>query len=143
RSAHRAPSAAPSSSASDMRWMRGAAAFLMLLVLACASAPPGPAAPAAVTAPQQENHVPVILVSLDGFRADYLDRGLTPNLLDLAAHGSRAARLVPAFPSVTFPNHYTMVTGAAPGAHGVVNNVMEDPDIPGVTFRPDNADAVT
>jgi len=132
-----------------MRWIDGAAAFLMLLVSACASAPPGSgpmaerAASAAQTAPRQENRVPVILISLDGFRNDYLDRGLTPNLAALIQSGSRAERLVPSFPSLTFPNHYTMVTGRVPGEHGIVNNVMEDPGIPGVTFRPGNADAVT
>ena len=75
---------------------------------------------------------PLILISIDGFRADYLDRGLSPNLLALATDGVRAERMIPAFPSITFPNHYTLVTGLYPDHHGIVNNTFEDPAIPGV-----------
>jgi len=74
----------------------------------------------------------LILVSLDGFRWDYLDRGCSPNLSALAASGVRAERMIPSFPSVTFPNHYTLVTGLYPDHHGVVNNTFEDPKMPGV-----------
>ncbi|HKE48842.1 MAG TPA: ectonucleotide pyrophosphatase/phosphodiesterase [Rhodanobacteraceae bacterium] len=70
---------------------------------------------------------PVILVSIDGFRADYLDRGLTPTLAALAAGGVRADALKPSFPTLTFPNHYTLVTGLTPDHHGIVNNRMVDP----------------
>ena len=79
-------------------------------------------------------HSPLILVSIDGFRWDYLDRGVTPNLSALAARGVRATRMTPSFPSVTFPNHYTLVTGRYPDHHGIVNNTFEDAHIPGV-FR--------
>jgi predicted AlkP superfamily pyrophosphatase or phosphodiesterase len=82
-----------------------------------------------------------ILVSIDGFRADYLDRGVTPVLSGLAASGARAA-MRPSFPSKTFPNHYTLVTGLRPDHHGIVENNMEDPEIPGVTFRMSNPEAV-
>ncbi|MDZ4761689.1 MAG: alkaline phosphatase family protein [Alphaproteobacteria bacterium] len=75
----------------------------------------------------------VILVSIDGFRPDYLDRGVTPTLSRLAAEGARAS-MRPAFPSVTFPNHYALVTGRTPDHNGMVNNRMEDPQRPGVTF---------
>ena len=75
----------------------------------------------------------VILVSMDGFRADYLDRGITPHLSRLAAQGARGA-LRPSFPSKTYPNHLTLVTGLRPDRHGLVDNVMIDPLIPGVTF---------
>ena len=71
----------------------------------------------------------VILVSIDGFRADYLQRGRTPALADLAARGVRATAMRPAFPSITFPNHYTLVTGLYPDHHGVVANTMVDPAI--------------
>jgi predicted AlkP superfamily pyrophosphatase or phosphodiesterase len=70
---------------------------------------------------------PVILISIDGFRADYLERGLTPTLASLAAGGVRADALKPAFPTLTFPNHYTLVTGLYPDHHGIVNNRMVDP----------------
>ena len=101
--------------------------FVALLVLVAAS----PAAARPLT----------ILVSIDGFRADYLDRGVTPVLSGLAAAGARAA-MRPSFPSKTFPNHYTLVTGLRPDHHGIVENNMEDPAIPGVTFKMSNQDAV-
>ncbi len=53
----------------------------------------------------------IILVSIDGFRWDYLDRGVTPNLARLAREGVRARSMVPVFPTKTFPNHYSIVTG--------------------------------
>jgi predicted AlkP superfamily pyrophosphatase or phosphodiesterase len=68
----------------------------------------------------------VIVVSFDGFRWDYIDRGESPNLQALAARGVRAQGLIPSFPSVTFPNHYTIVTGLFPEHHGIVANTMED-----------------
>ena len=68
----------------------------------------------------------LILVSLDGFRSDYFERLPTPNLHRLAARGVRAARLIPSFPSKTFPNHYTLVTGRYPEHHGIVANDMWD-----------------
>jgi predicted AlkP superfamily pyrophosphatase or phosphodiesterase len=85
---------------------------------------------------------PVILVSMDGFRPDYLERGVTPNLNRLAASGVRAVAMRPSFPSVTFPNHYTLVTGMRPDHHGVVDNVMNDAAIPEQHFTMSNATAV-
>ena len=82
-----------------------------------------------------------ILVSIDGFRADYLDRGITPTLSALAADGARGA-MRPSFPSLTYPNHYTLVTGKRPDHNGVVNNTMDDSEIPGVKFAMSNHDAV-
>ncbi|MCE5232885.1 MAG: ectonucleotide pyrophosphatase/phosphodiesterase [Mizugakiibacter sp.] len=70
---------------------------------------------------------PVILVSIDGFRADYLQRGMTPTLAALAADGVRAEAMQPSFPSITFPNHYTLVTGLYPDHHGIVHNTIQDP----------------
>lgn len=70
----------------------------------------------------------IILVSLDGFRTDYLDRFQPTNLLKLAAQGVRAKRLIPAFPSLTFPNHYTLVTGLYPEHHGIIGNNFYDPE---------------
>jgi predicted AlkP superfamily pyrophosphatase or phosphodiesterase len=83
-----------------------------------------------VRAPRQsgdprEPHA-LILVSIDGFRADYLDRGRTPTLAALAADGVRAEALKPSFPTLTFPNHYTLVTGLYPDHHGIINNRMAD-----------------
>lgn len=77
----------------------------------------------------------VLLIGIDGFRADYLDRGVTPTLSALAAQGVRAeGGMRPSFPSVTFPNFYTLATGLQPDEHGLVYNRMTDPALPGRTF---------
>ncbi len=68
----------------------------------------------------------VVLVSLDGFRWDYMDKAATPNLDRLATRGVRAERLIPSFPTKTFPNHYTIVTGLYPAHHGIIANNMWD-----------------
>jgi predicted AlkP superfamily pyrophosphatase or phosphodiesterase len=75
---------------------------------------------------QRPDAAPLILVSFDGFRWDYLDKAPTPNLHRLAARGVRARGLIPSFPTVTFPNHYTLVTGLYPEHHGVIANHMRD-----------------
>jgi predicted AlkP superfamily pyrophosphatase or phosphodiesterase len=69
-----------------------------------------------------------ILVSIDGFRADYMDRGVTPSLAALARDGVLGS-MRPSFPSLTFPNHYTLVTGLYPDHHGIVDNTMNDPEL--------------
>ncbi len=92
--------------------------LLAAAALACAGSPgPGPRKPT------------VILVSIDGFRWDYLDRGITPNLGRLATTGVRAEAMVPVFPTKTFPNHYSIVTGRYPGHHGIVGNTFRAPDL--------------
>lgn len=83
----------------------------------------------------------VLLISIDGFRSDYLDRGATPTLSQLAREGT-SGPMQPSFPTKTFPNHYTLVTGLRPDHHGIVNNTMDDPAIPGVTFRLSDKSAV-
>jgi len=86
---------------------------------------------ALATAAAQRTAAPIlVLISFDGFRWDYPDRGETPNLNALAARGVRARGLIPSFPSVTFPNHYTIVTGLYPAHHGIVANNMADPRWP-------------
>ncbi|KAJ8112368.1 hypothetical protein OPT61_g5245 [Boeremia exigua] len=69
-----------------------------------------------------------ILISLDGFRADFLYRNLTPTLNQFVAEGISPKYMLPSFPSVTFPNHYTMATGMYPEAHGIVGNTFWDPE---------------
>jgi predicted AlkP superfamily pyrophosphatase or phosphodiesterase len=110
------------------RWM---GLVLALLLGACVSTRPAPPPKPALT----------ILISLDGFRADYLDRGNTPTLNALAADGARGA-IRPSFPSLTYPNHYTLVTGKRPDHHGMVNNTLEDADLPDVSFSMSNHEAV-
>jgi len=90
--------------------------------------------PFAAHAQEGSERKPVtILISIDGFRADYLDRGITPNLSRLAAEGARG-KLRPSFPTKTFPNHYAIVTGKRPDRNGIVGNNMIDPRRPDVRF---------
>jgi predicted AlkP superfamily pyrophosphatase or phosphodiesterase len=106
-------------------------AGLALAVLsACASAPVS-----RLDARLPQDAPPLVLISIDAFRPDYLGRGLTPNLKALAEGGAEG-QMRPSFPSLTFPNHYTLVTGKVPDHHGVVANYMYDPTYPGAA--PDN-----
>ena len=110
--------------------MRLAALPFLLALAGCVGAV-RPSAPATRIA---ETRAPVtILVSIDGFRPDYLDRGVTPVLGRLAADGVRAS-MRPSFPTKTAPNHWTLVTGLRPDRNGVVANNMEDPRRPGEVF---------
>ncbi|KAK1142107.1 hypothetical protein N8T08_008190 [Aspergillus melleus] len=70
-----------------------------------------------------------ILISLDGFRADFLNRSLTPTLNAFIADGVSPQYMLPSFPSVTFPNHFTLVTGLYPESHGIVGNTFWDPNL--------------
>jgi predicted AlkP superfamily pyrophosphatase or phosphodiesterase len=109
-----------------IRWPRAALALVLLLgTIGCASS----ARPAAQSEPGRAAPPPtVVLVSLDGFRWDYLDRVSTPTLDRLTRGGVRADGLVPVFPTKTFPNHYSLVTGLHPGHHGIVANNIHDPE---------------
>ncbi|KAL6461841.1 hypothetical protein MHYP_G00299860 [Metynnis hypsauchen] len=71
---------------------------------------------------------PLILISLDGFRAGYLESysGLLPTINKLRSCGTSTAYMRPAYPTKTFPNHYTIVTGLYPESHGIVDNKMYD-----------------
>ncbi len=83
----------------------------------------------------------LILVSLDGFRWDYMEKTETPHLQRLAASGVRAEGLIPVFPSKTFPAHYSLVTGLYPGRHGIFSNNMYDPEFD-AEFHLSDRDAV-
>lgn len=82
----------------------------------------------------------LLLVSLDGFRPGYLSPTRTPNLWRLRTDGVHARWMRPSYPSLTFPNHYTLVTGLRPDRHGVVHNSMVDAELG--TFRVADRDAV-
>jgi predicted AlkP superfamily pyrophosphatase or phosphodiesterase len=71
----------------------------------------------------------VVMVSLDAFRWDYDSIYSTPVLDDIADNGVMAVRLIPSFPTKTFPNHYSIVTGLYPDHHGLVNNSFYAPDL--------------
>ncbi|MEC7931308.1 MAG: ectonucleotide pyrophosphatase/phosphodiesterase [Pseudomonadota bacterium] len=102
----------------------------LLCLGACATMPVQPSAPVA----QAQQRAPVtILISIDGFRADYLQRGVTPQLAALGANGVEAP-MRPSFPTKTFPNHWAIVTGDRPDRNGIVANSMEDASRPDDKF---------
>lgn len=76
--------------------------------------------------PAPPRNYPVLLISLDGFRASYLSYNATPHLDRLLREGVHTRRMLPVYPTRTFPNHYTIVTGLYPESHGIVDNDMFD-----------------
>ena len=64
----------------------------------------------------------LILISLDGFRWDYVEKYKPPHISNFIKNGVKAASLIPSFPSKTFPNHYTIATGMYPDKHGIIGN---------------------
>lgn len=84
----------------------------------------------------------IVLISIDGFKPEYLNRNYSPTLKGLAEKGSLAKGLISSFPSVTFPNHYSIVTGLYPDHHGIVHNTMYDAHIQEV-FKLSSREAVT
>lgn len=100
--------------------------FIGLLLAACATPPAVEPPVQSVRGAAAPGRPSVLLVSIDGFRAGYLDLGITPNLGRIAATGARAEWMNPSYPALTFPNHYTLVTGLRPDRHGIVHNTMHD-----------------
>ena len=90
---------------------------LLLLLLALAGC--------ATHAEHQTRHA-VVLVSIDGLPADVPGSGRMPVLDSIAREGVQAAWLTPSYPTLTFPNHYTLATGLRPDRHGIVNNNIND-----------------
>lgn len=68
----------------------------------------------------------LIMISLDGFRSDYAVQYKARNLLGLSQNGIRAKSMFPSYPSKTFPNHYSIITGLYPAHHGIVDNRFYD-----------------
>ena len=98
--------------------------ILLVLALALAACPhPGPGPTSRAGKPAVGT---VVVVSLDGFRHDYRGRTNTPALDRMVATGAHAGRLIPTFPSQTFPSHATLATGVHAGTHGIINNVFRD-----------------
>lgn len=71
----------------------------------------------------------LLLISFDGFRADYLSKTETPNFDSLIKNGATAEGLIPIFPTKTFPNHYAIATGLYPENNGLIGNNMYDPEM--------------
>ncbi len=82
--------------------------------------------PGRKNAANQLNKPYVILISADGFRYDYAQKYQAKNLLSLSRSGAKAKSMIPSYPSVTFPNHYTIATGLYPSHHGLVYNQFYD-----------------
>src|SRR5690606_25063153 len=122
--------------------LRTVAVVALGMFAGCATAPPpsnvgaaiaaiepakGIAAIAAPTGAGAEAPRSVLLVSVDGLGAEMLSPDVAPRITAMAASGVRAEWMNPSYPVLTFPNHYTLVTGLRPDRHGVVHNKMEDP----------------
>ena len=123
--------------------MRCVARLALVLLLLPALVPAQPASgTGGVNAPVQRDKPYLLLVSIDGMRWDYPDLFPTPNLQRFIADGARADRLLPAWPTLTFPNHYTLVTGLMPHRHGLVANDFFDPDS-GRWYTPRDRSTVT
>lgn len=118
---------------SESRRLRLFATALLALLLAACAGTPGRSAP-----PPQRT---VLLVSVDGLRADVVGSGAMPTLDALAERGVHAQWMLPSYPTLTFPNHYTLVTGLRPDRHGIVNNTMRDPALGDFSLR--NREAVS
>lgn len=111
-----------------MRWLKTIITVAATVALsACAARSP------LATIGRGANPPVTILIGIDGFRPDYLDRGVTPELSRLARLGVRGA-MRPSFPVKTFPNFVTLATGLRPDRHGIVANKFEDPARPGESF---------
>lgn len=76
----------------------------------------------------------VVWISLDGWRSDYLDRGASPFLSELARQGASSQALIPVFPSLTFPSHVSQATGVGVEDHGIPSNSFYD-DETGLFYR--------
>lgn len=90
---------------------------------------------------EQQQKPYVILISVDGFRYDYAEKHGATFLQSFAKEGVRAASMIPSFPSLTFPNHYTIATGLYPSHHGLVDNRFYEP-VTGEEYSMSKADKV-
>ena len=100
-----------------LSFARVACLVALLSLAACSTTPPR-------TAPEESPAL--LLISIDGLRPDYLGKGNTPHLDRLAREGVHAEWMNPSYPVLTFPNHFTLVTGLRPDHHGIVHNSMRD-----------------
>lgn len=106
--------------------------FLLLLISFTAFAQQVNIDTAQVIIPGRQNTVEaqskpyVIMISTDGFRYDYAQKYNAENLLKLANGGVKAEAMIPSYPSITFPNHWSLITGLYPSHHGLIDNFFYD-----------------
>ncbi|TZG00147.1 alkaline phosphatase family protein (plasmid) [Chryseobacterium panacisoli] len=106
--------------------------FLLLLISFTAFAQQVNIDTAQVVIPGRENSTEaqskpyVIMISTDGFRYDYAQKYNAENLLKLANGGVKAEAMIPSYPSITFPNHWSLITGLYPSHHGLIDNFFYD-----------------
>jgi arylsulfatase A-like enzyme len=108
------------------RAFRVSVAVLVLLLAAPADA--GPKGSGGVNDPALRDKPYIVLFSIDGFRWDFAEMVETPAMDFLAENGLRAEALQPVFPTLTFPNHYSIATGALPTNHGIIANEFPNRD---------------
>jgi predicted AlkP superfamily pyrophosphatase or phosphodiesterase len=100
-------------------------AFLLILTATAAAA----SGSGGVNAPEQRNKPYLVLVSLDGFRWDFQNLHDTPALDRITDAGVHAERMIPVFPTLTFPNHYSIATGLYPAGHRLIGNTFPNADL--------------
>jgi predicted AlkP superfamily pyrophosphatase or phosphodiesterase len=105
--------------------MRTLTAALLWSVLATAIG--GAQGTGGINAPAQRDKPYVVLISFDGFKPEYLQRIELPNFQRVMRSGVRSEGMIPVFPSLTFPNHVSIVTGMYADRHGIVSNTFWDP----------------
>jgi predicted AlkP superfamily pyrophosphatase or phosphodiesterase len=91
--------------------------------------------------PSQEGKPYLILISIDGFRWDYVQKYEALNILKMGENGVSAEKMLPSYPSKTFPNHYSLITGLYPSHHGIVDNSFYSVE-KGKTYQINNRQAV-
>jgi len=96
--------------------------FFLSWIAGCAAGSGG------INTVEQRDKPTLILISIDGFRWDYQDLYETPTLDWIAENGVRADALIPVFPTLTFPNHYSIATGLYPANHKLIGNKFPSPD---------------
>lgn len=106
--------------------------FLLLFLSLTVFAQQGAADTAQVVVPGRMNSIEaqskpyVIMISTDGFRYDYAKKYNAENLLKLSGNGVKAEAMIPSYPSITFPNHWSLITGLYPSHHGLIDNFFYD-----------------
>ncbi|REC43400.1 alkaline phosphatase family protein [Chryseobacterium pennipullorum] len=106
--------------------------FLLLLISFTVYAQQVNMDTAQIVVPGRENSMEaqskpyVIMISTDGFRHDYAQKYHAEHLLKLSGNGIRAKAMIPSYPSITFPNHWSLITGLYPSHHGLIDNFFYD-----------------